>query len=89
MPKVVSVHPQHCQRPPPSIMLEVVCVHLQHYAQSCPPAPQSGLVIVGGRVTSRRLGKEGKEGRGKKKGEVGEKRKARNTGARLESNEGV
>ena len=51
-----------------------VLLLLQHYAQCCAPAPQSGLVIVGGRVTSRRLGKEGKEGtegRGKKKGEVG------------------
>ena len=55
MQKVVPVHPQHCQRPPPSIMLEVVCVHLQHYARSCPPAPQSGLAIVGGAVTSWRL----------------------------------
>ena len=48
-----------------------VLLLLQHYARCCAPAPQSGLVIVGGRVTSRRLGKEGKEGRGKKKGEVG------------------
>ena len=61
MAKVVSVHPQHCQRPPPSIMLEVVCVHLQHYARSCPPAPQSGLAIVGGAVTSWRLARRSVE----------------------------
>ena len=74
MPKVVHVHPQHCQRPPPSIMLEVVSVHLQHYARSCPPAPQSGLAIVGGAVTSWRLARRSleEEESWKKEGRIGE-----------------
>ena len=73
MPKVVHVHPQHCPRPPPSIMLEVVCVHLQHYARSCPPAPQSGLAIVGGAVTSWRLARRSleEEESWKKEGRIG------------------
>ena len=72
MPKVVHGHPQHCPRTPPSIMLEVVSVHLQHYARSCPPASQSGLAIVGGAVTSWRLARGSVERRrfGRKKGEL-------------------
>ena len=59
-------------RPPPSIMLEVVSVHLQHYARSCPPAPQSGLAIVGGAVTSWRLARGSVEEESwKKEGRIG------------------
>ena len=54
-------------------MLEVDCVHLQHYARSCPPAPQSGLAIVGGAVTSWRLARRSveEEESWKKEGRIG------------------
>ena len=63
-PSIVSVH---------STMLGVVCVHHQHYARSCPPAPQSGLAIVGGAVTSWRLARRSveEEDNPKKEGRIG------------------